>query len=285
MTGERIPRRKATVPDEPGTIADIGAISATDSAFDRIAQGERVTYDDPALRLFSSLSHDVRTVPPPAAWQADDTIDTARRGRTVRVGRRTALTGVGAVAVSVLCAVGVAAATGIDPVSTVTDGRVHLAPAPAITHAPARTDPRRTANPERKEGPATARTGGGTAPSARPTSPPHPAPGNGRGHGAEHGKHKAKGRDNGKANGPDRNSGADNAQNNTTREPRSTPANQAESTPMGKGNASNGAGDNGHAREHQKAAAPGGTPTSRPNPAPSGRSRPRHGAPGHGQQK
>lgn len=199
MTAERDPRREAAVPEESGTVADIGAISATDSLFDCLGRGDPLTCDDPAVRMLAGLSHDVRAVPPPPAWRTDTPEESpARPGRAVRLGRRTALTGVGTVAVSVLCAVGVAAATGVDPVSALTQGRVHLTPPPAVT------SPRSPGKPRSAEpGEHPKRSG---APAARPsdtTGPanPHQHP-PGKAKGWTHGHGHGNGRDNGNANGP-----------------------------------------------------------------------------------
>lgn len=212
MTRERDPHGSAAVPEESGTVADIGAISATESAFDRLARGEPpAPGDDPALRLLAGLARDVRSVPPPPAWRTGADVpeeSPARPGRAVRVGRRAALTGVGTVAVSVLCAVGVAAATGVDPIAAVTHGRMHLAP-PAVTAPPTTGKPRPAEPDERAKphDPPSVHAGGTTGPANPHRHPPGKAKGwtrgngngngQGAGPGADHGKHKgqAKGND------------------------------------------------------------------------------------------
>lgn len=206
MTTERDPHGSAA--EESGTVADIGAISATDSAFDRLARGERpAPGDDPALRLLAGLARDVRSVPPPPAWRtgADAPEESpARPGRAVRVGRRAALTGVGTVAVSVLCAVGVAAATGVDPVAAVTHGRMHIAP-PAVTAPPTTGKPRPAEPDELAEphDPPSAPDRGTTGPANPHRHPPGKAKGwtrgngHGAGPGADHGKHKGRPKGNG----------------------------------------------------------------------------------------
>lgn len=276
MTTERDPRREAAVPEESGTVADIGAISATDSAFDRLARGEPpMPGEDPALRLLAGLSHDVRAAPPPAAWRigADAPEESpARPGRAVRVGRRTALTGVGTVAVSIMCAVGVAAATGVDPVAALTHGRVHLTP-PAVTapHSPGKPPP---AGPDTRPEPddrPSSHAAGSTGPANPHQHPPGKAKGQARGNGqgagpgSDRGKHKGQAKGNGKSHAAAPEAAVHDTPANEHTRPRTTAAHNPSRT-----------GENGP----RAAATP--KPTADPQRAPHGHTRPERSGHGNG---